>query len=391
MRVPKYRRNGDGRAFVQYRNKRTYLGTHGTPESERRYRAFVAALFRDPVPVADVSLVTVAQVVEQYLRHAEIYYSTDGRPSQEFTNVKNSVVDFLTLFNSELVSGLGPKHLLQLQKELVKAGYARTSINSRVGRVKRFLRWAAANELIPRGVIDGMWAVDGLRAGRTEARETDPVTAISMDHVSATLAHTTPTVAAMIQVQYLCGMRPAEVCQMRACDIDMTGKIWMYRPAQHKNAWRKQVLIKAIPSLAQQLLKPFLTSDLTAYLFNPRDSVRFWAQSRPRKTKVWPYEQKQRKAAAAKSAQLPTRYTTSSYGKAIRHAVARANKAGVDIPFWSPNQLRHAIATDVSRRLGLQAASRWLGHAKVDTTGLYVEVQTAELAEIAGRLREAAH
>ncbi len=38
----------------------------------------------------------------------------------------------------------------------------------------------------------------------------------------------------MIELQLLTGMRPAEVCAMRGCDIDTSGKMWLYRPASHK-------------------------------------------------------------------------------------------------------------------------------------------------------------
>jgi integrase len=38
----------------------------------------------------------------------------------------------------------------------------------------------------------------------------------------------------MIELQLVTGMRPSEVVLLRACDIDMSGKIWEYRPASHK-------------------------------------------------------------------------------------------------------------------------------------------------------------
>ena len=49
MRVPKYRlHKGSGQALVQYRGQRIYLGVHGSPESRRKYREFVAKLLADP-------------------------------------------------------------------------------------------------------------------------------------------------------------------------------------------------------------------------------------------------------------------------------------------------------------------------------------------------------
>jgi integrase len=47
---------------------------------------------------------------------------------------------------------------------------------------------------------------------------------------------------------------------------------------------------------------------------------------------------------------------------------------------WSPNQLRHAAATEIRKRFGIEAAQVALGHAKADVTQLYAErdLQKAE-------------
>ena len=47
--LPKYRRHSNGQAFVQHksiltRDHRLYLGKYGSPESQRRYRQFLARL-----------------------------------------------------------------------------------------------------------------------------------------------------------------------------------------------------------------------------------------------------------------------------------------------------------------------------------------------------------
>ena len=46
-------------------------------------------------------------------------------------------------------------------------------------------------------------------------------------------------------------------------------------------------------------------------------------------------------------------------------------KAGV--PTWTPNQLRHAAATEIRKRYGLQAAQTVLGHADMNVTEWYAE------------------
>lgn len=47
MRIPKYRKNGDGRAFAVYPKsggKREYFGKYGTHEAEDRYREWLTRL-----------------------------------------------------------------------------------------------------------------------------------------------------------------------------------------------------------------------------------------------------------------------------------------------------------------------------------------------------------
>lgn len=374
MRVPKYRRNPDGRAFVQVNKKRFYLGTFDTPESKKAYRDFIAQLMGRPElpPTASAAGLTVSELAMHYLAHAESYYGDSG----EFRNVSVAVTDFVKLFATEAGPKLGPLHLLKYQEALVSGGYARKTINARLSRVKRCLKWCASRQLIEPAIYHGACTVDGLRAGRSDATELPPVQPVPLATVETTLKYVAPVVAAMARTQYLCGMRPSEVCRMRLVDIDRSGDVWIYRPADHKNTWRGKVLVKAIPAAAQKILTPWLTDDLNAWIFTPAASVEWWAQ------------QTRKKKARRKPAKASRRYTSCTYGKAIGYGVKRANRAGEKIADWSPNQLRHSIAGELSRKLGQQAAQRWLGHARLDTTAIYAQLNADELVGIAKALEE---
>ena len=61
------------------------------------------------------------------------------------------------------------------------------------------------------------------------------------EHVAAVLPKVNSVVRAMIQVQELAGMRPQDVRNMRTCDIDMTGDVWVYKPWTHKTEHRGHV------------------------------------------------------------------------------------------------------------------------------------------------------
>ena len=60
---------------------------------------------------------------------------------------------------------------------------------------------------------------------------------------------------------------------MRAIDLTMTGPVWTYRPASHKNRHRGLDRPIYLGRQAQDVLWPFLTTDLQAQLFSPRSRV----------------------------------------------------------------------------------------------------------------------
>jgi integrase len=281
-------------------------------------------------------------------------------------------------------SKFGPKALKKVRQFMVGRGLARGVINNRVNRIKRTFKWAVAEELIPPFVFHGLQAVGGLRFGRTEARETEPVKPVGSMHVHELMPFVAPPVAAMIELQWLTGMRSGEVVIMRSCDIDTTDEIWIYEASDHKNRWRGHRKLVPLGPKAQAILKPFLNRDKEAYLFSPREAGEWRLKSRPilfkadRKTPVYPSELKAReKAKHARrrrtSKRLRDHYDTDSYRRAIMYGLKKARKAGVEIPHWHPHQLRHSLATEIRKIYGIEAAQVALGHARADVTEVYAE------------------
>jgi hypothetical protein len=91
--------------------------------------------------------------------------------------------------------------------------------------IVQFFKWATSEELVPAGVWQGLRSVPGLRKGRSEARDHEPVEPVPEAHVETILPYHPPVVAAMVRIQGLCGMRPQEVIRMRACDLTTTGAV----------------------------------------------------------------------------------------------------------------------------------------------------------------------
>jgi integrase len=151
-------------------------------------------------------------------------------------------------------------------------------------------KWAVGEELVAETRYRALAAVGGLQRGRSDAKESEPVLPVAGACVDAVLPHVLPPVRAMIELQRLTGMRPGEVCSMRACDLDTTGPVWFYRPSQHNTAWRGKARVVVLGPRAQALVKQYLTLDTQAHLFSPARAVaeRAVAVRADRKTRVQP-------------------------------------------------------------------------------------------------------
>ncbi len=133
------------------------------------------------------------------------------------------------------------------------------------------------------------------------------------------------------------------------------------------------------------MLRPFLNRSSSAFLFSPREALAWQLERRQicfkkdRKTPIYPSELRSRaKRVAARRKRTPPRsvgdhYTTRSYWRAIRYALKKAEKAGVEIQAWFPNQLRHTRGTELRRLYGIEASRVSLGHASLQSTEIYAE------------------
>jgi site-specific recombinase XerC len=86
-----------------------------------------------------------------------------------------------------------------------------------------------------------------------------------------------------------------------------------------------------------------------------------------------------------------------SYNEAIHAACDKAFPSpegiqGVELKAWrkanrwAPNQLRHAAATEVRAKFGLEGSQVTLGHASADVTQIYAERDLQKAVEIARKV-----
>jgi integrase len=401
--VPSYRRHKQsGQAVVTLRDVASWqrrdvlLGKHGTAASRAEYARVIAeweAAGRRILETEAVADLTINELAASFWDHVENYYPCrDDGATPEADEYKAALKPMRALFGDTIAAEFGPLKLKAMREQMIKDGLSRSTINKRVWRVKKMFAWGAENELVPATVWHALLAVKGLARGRSGARETDPVKPVDEVHVTATLPFLPPPLRVMIRLQLLTGMRPGEFCRMRACDIDQSGPVWLYRPTTHKNAWRGKDRVVAIGPQGKLLLKPFLEdAEPAAFLFRPADAMaHLWRERREaRVSKVQPSQEDRRKEDP--EVQPGERYITQSYGAAIVYAIKRANKIrrkadAEPIPRWSPNQLRHAHGTTVRKQFGIEAAQTALGHETLVASQVYAERNLALAVKVAAEV-----
>ncbi len=229
-----------GQARVRIDGKDVYLGPHGSEESKQKYERIVRKLITDRAAlevrarVEIASDLTINELVARYIQHAKVYYVKDDRQTTAFGSIGQAIRPIRERHGHELVTAFGPLKLKAIREQWIADGLVRTQVNARVGRARRMFAWGVEEELVPPAVLQAIRAIQGLRRGRSAAREGKRILPVPDARVDAVRPFVSRQVWAMIELQRLAGMRPEEACLMRTIDINTSGSIWEYRPESHK-------------------------------------------------------------------------------------------------------------------------------------------------------------
>jgi integrase len=362
---PRYcHHKASGRAVVYLNGKAHYLGLHNSSESKAQYRQFIGewSAKADPDQPSGASktvssVLTIAEALMQYRSHCQRYYQ-----SRELDNLRDALRPLREQFGKLQLASFGPMQIRMLRDRWIERGLARSTINSRVKRIRRFFRWCVSFELADTKILTRLETVEPIMPGRG-GRETVAKGPVAWEVVELTLPHLPELVQAMVLFGWFTGARPSEITGLTSGAVDQSGDVWIARLKRHKNSHRGLSREIAIGKSAQACLMPWLRPEA------PDEPVFSPLRVDPR--------QKKRKGSRRPGAA----YCRCSFAQSIRRACARAK-----IPSWSPNALRHSFATRLRDIGGIEASQVALGHQKPDTTLIYT---TAAKARMLDAIREA--
>lgn len=413
VKLPRYcLHKATGQGVVYIGRKEVYLGPYGTEESLKLYNQVIArwqaggasAVMGDRAKSNIPADLTVVELVARFVGWAKLRYA---RSPNELSAFAVATKRLLRLHADTPVHDFGPLSLQAVRSAMIADDLCRNVVNAAVHRIRRIWRWGVRNEIIDESLWRAMCSVPALAEGEEYVRESEPVAPARWRQVRAVLRHAPEMVRTMVKLQILTGMRPGEVVRLRPADIQMSKTGWLYRPPKHKTKSKGKQRVIQIGPRARALLDPLLPDDAETYIFNPRYSLADYNARRahvgPRPPSHEPAHRKaRRRAKGSASRRLHAHYTVSAYRNAIRRACehvwplpadlarmvgesAEAWKARLGSDGWlevvvwrrehimHPHQLRHSFATRIGNRYGQEEAQILLGHARLQTTAIYVE------------------
>ena len=379
-------------AVVYSHGKTHYLGLYGSPESKAAYARFIAESRVDPVflPPQEGEKVTVPDLVAAFLEYVE-----PTLDDSTFGHYRTLVGDFLLKLYGDgtAVDDFKPRCLKLIRSEMIQSQrFCRNTINVYTRRIVSIFGWGVSEELALETTWRALKSVQPLKKGYPGTYDNPEREEVPDYVIIQTLPFMPKTLATMVQVQRLTGMRPSEICKMRVGDIDQTRdpELWYYVPESHKT--EEHVGKKDIPlgKPEQDLIRPYTFGRMSgASVFSPRTAQeeRNAEKRANRKTKISPSQATRDKTRATKPSRYNEFYDKRSYWRAVKHAIVRGNKVlpeGKKILHWFPYQIRHAAGTETERQTGsLDKAQALLGHKTPNVTRRYAKAQLTIAEEMA--------
>lgn len=412
--IPKLRlHKASGRAYVVLNGRSFFVGAYGDPEAEQNYNRIIAEWLSNGRQSSSANQITINEIIARFWVYAQGYYrNPDGSPTSEIESLRYAMRPLADLYGNTEAADFGPRCLRTVQNKMVSLGWCRNNVNRSLSRVKMLFKWAVSQELLPGSVYQALITVTGLRKGRSDARETQPKKPVPQEHIDAIKPYVSRHIWAIIQLQLLTGARPSEILKLKPCDIDISGKIWVYALGDHKTAHHGHDRKIYFGPKAQEVLKPFLCRRANAYCFSPAEAYaeRLALLHANRKTRLSCGNVPGSNQKDEPKWQPGDCYDVAAYRLAIKRAIERAFpapehlcqrddetkkqwrkrltkkekaelKAWYKQYHWHPHQLRHNAATFLRKEFGIDTARIILGHRSAVITEVYAELDQQKAME----------
>ncbi len=324
MGTPKLRFNSTTNRYrVTIEGRDHWLG-RDKDEAERAYHRLILEWKSGMLIDAPADDVRIVELVDKYTIAMVAYYqSTPGSWHRG-----KAAMCFLTRLCGSMRPDQFNMKTLRMVREAMgqpreegRKALCRTGINRCMSEITRFWEWCASMEFAPVDIFHKCQTLKPLQRGRCNARETESIEPANPEHVKAVKTLVNASVRAMIELQELCGMRPGEVCGLKAEMIDRNGPVWRCELKAHKNAHRGLRRVLFFGPKAQKVLAPFLLKRAPGeFLFQPADH---WAERTENK-----------KGKGRRKTQEPTKrltertitdhYTKDTYHRAVKRACVKA-------------------------------------------------------------------
>ncbi len=119
--IPPYpsKPHSTGQARITIKRKDFYLGPFGSEKSIQKYAQVIAQIFPDgPPPVAKGAVVSVEDLIAQFMGFANQRYVKNGKPTSEIHAFKCALSPALDFYGDDAANDFGPLALAACRDEL---------------------------------------------------------------------------------------------------------------------------------------------------------------------------------------------------------------------------------------------------------------------------------
>jgi integrase len=325
----------------------------------------------------DHKVVYVRDLVGIYERKAKVKYGEKSKEMQNMNYALNVIKKVPKVYDKPIDKFVEDdiEKLCYYMGDVL--GNTDSTASTRLRYIRRMFNWGYKNgkiEIKPLTTLKEF----GEPGPNYGLKESKVVTDADPDHLSIIQKHSTKVLSDMIEFQLRSGVRSDEVCLIKPKNLTYRTKgdkeYWEYRPSDYKGkkTSKKERVIPILPR-AHDVLRPYLIRPKTAYCFTPLEHNN---QLKAIKHAARKIEDGQGNMPGTNCQNIKVKkahFDPGSYRLAMKQAFNRAKKAGEEVEWVHPHQLRHSFGTWAKNTIGWEFARVCLGHSERLMTLWYVK------------------